>query len=116
MSVSGQLTLAATVSGAGVTESYVPPQSPVTNPSSIGAGPTPIALAASTENAVAVPAGALYALIVPPTTSANAKTLKGTSGDTGFAFTADLALISVRSVSSFVIESTSAETVGILWI
>ena len=118
MSVSVQLSISATVSGSGITESYTPPGFPFTNAQSLGAGPIPTPLAASTENTIDVPNGGpyQYALIVPPTSSANAKILKGASGDTGLTFQKNIALISLESVSSFIIESTSAEVVGILWV
>jgi hypothetical protein len=109
------LSLCVQVSGDGLkTETYVPPQSPASNGSAPGGVPQPYALEPG-ANTIDVPTGAVFALVVPPQTSTNAKLAKVVSGDTGFPFTAGFALLPVSSLASFVLTSTAAESVDIAW-
>lgn len=64
------------------------------------------------NNSIAVPSGATYVLIQPPSANTVALTLKGVSGDTGIVIhPSNWFLLSLASsVTSFVINAASATT------
>lgn len=82
MSATGTVTIAATVSGLpSGAKSFSFAYGPIT-----GAVGEILDVALSTgNNTITVPAGATWLLIVPPSGNAIQLTLKGVSGDTGFA-------------------------------
>jgi hypothetical protein len=79
--------------------------------------PSSVTLSAG-NNTIAVPTGFTIngVTIVPPTTSAVAKVLKGVNADTGFQLGASApAQISLGAVASFVINASSGEIVQLVW-
>lgn len=67
-------------------------------------------------NTLTPPSWALRAIIVPASSSTNAKTLKGVSGDTGIPLAvAEATKIALASASSFVINSTGSENITVYW-
>lgn len=89
----------------------------LSNTLAVGGGESIVALTTG-FNAVPVPAGAIAGLIVPSSGSANTKTLKGITGDTGIAMNPPNApaLIPVSGLSTLGITSAGAETLKIYWI
>ena len=116
MAKTSTISLSAYVSGDGIVgTTYNPPQSPLTNPAAPEGIPTAASLSAG-ANTVAVPAGALRALIVPVLNSANSKTVRTVPGDTGVTFTADPVLLPLAAgVTTLYFQSTGAEVLQIVW-
>lgn len=76
------------------------------------------AVALSTgANTLTPPTGCAFALLVPPTTSAIAKTLKGITGDTGVPLApAQPTMLSLATAAAFVITASAGETIKVIWI
>ncbi len=69
-------------------------------------------------NTITVPAGFTVnsAKLYPPPSSANNKTIKGISGDTGLSnWTSDWVKVPVSGMASFVINSAGSEEIKIVW-
>src|SRR5580700_184359 len=99
--------------GNGACFNYAPPGFPVTNTNAPGMPLEQIALIAG-NNTINLPAGTQYVVMSPPSTSTNAKTLKGVAGDTGFPLSANLAAIIpvANGTTSIIVGSAGAETVA----
>ena len=76
----------------------------------------PIALTTG-ANTITPPAGATMALVVPPTSSAVTKTLKGVTGDTGYALNPPgMPSFIPVGAGALVINASSGETVEFYWL
>ncbi len=117
MAKTSQASIGVTVTGDGETSTFVPPANPMTNATAPSGGTTPLVLAAG-NNVVTLPAGAVGVVIVPPTTSANAKVIKGIAGDTGIGMVANQAclLTFVAGTTVFSINSIGVETINLHWL
>ena len=118
MAKTSVLTMSVQFVGDGVNESYsITATNPVTNVSAPGGGPLLYALA-SGPNVIPVPPGSISMVIVPPTNSVIALTLKGISGDTGFSLTANLpSMMAIPpNTASVLIAAGAPENVSILWL
>lgn len=116
MAKTSTLTVSATVTGDGLAgDTYAPPQGPLVNAAAPQGIPSVVALGAG-ANTLAVPAGAQYALLVPPPASANAKQAKTISGDTGVTFTSGIVLLPVGGLSSIYCTATAGESLSVAWL
>jgi hypothetical protein len=119
MAKTSTLGITVTVVGDGLNETLgaAPNLIQTINPSCPGALPVNVALSAG-FNAIPVPPGAVAMLLIPPVGSVNAKTLKGVTGDTGFAMNPAALGIYPFVVGATTVGITSAgvETVQIGWI
>jgi hypothetical protein len=117
MAKTSSASIGVTVTGDGVSNSFVPPGSPMQNTAAPSGGTTPLVLAAG-NNVVTLPAGAKGVVISPPITSTNAKTIKGVAGDTGIGILAGspIMLTFVAGTTVFSINSTGIETVNLHWL
>jgi hypothetical protein len=114
MSKTNVATISITVSGDGFTGPVF--SAVLTNTS--GTAPGSVTLAAG-FNSVPVPASALGVCIVPPVNSANIKTIKGITGDTGQQLgtaTVTVFTFTAAQIANLGITSTSAETLTLLWL
>lgn len=109
-------TLAVVVSGDGVSESYTPPGAPITNANAPAGGPLNVALTTG-DNTLAVPAGAVAVLLVPPTSSTVVKKLK-VPGDAGTPFgRAAPSLLGLDvGTSTLTINASAGETIAVHWL
>lgn len=80
MSKSSSTQITVTTTGDGVTATDSPPA--ITSTNSPAGGPLKVSMA-SGDNTLTFPSGGAGLLIIPPTDSTTAKTLKGAGGDTG---------------------------------
>ena len=106
------------VSGDGVSEIYnIMAANPVYNTAAPGGGPILTALIAG-NNTIVVPPGSIAMMLIPPSTSTNAKVLKGISGDTGFALAPNLpALLPLPTgTTSVIVNAVLGENVNLLWL
>ncbi len=108
------LALSVTVTGPGFSDTYVPPQLPLTNTTPPGNVPTNLALSTG-NNTVTIPAGTNRIMLVDPPGSTNAKTLKGVAGDSGIALRpGDVHVFGVTSSqASFVVNAAAPETIAV---
>lgn len=81
MSMTSTLSAAAGLSGDGTSGTFTPRSSPIVNPNSPGPVPEKVVLAPG-DNVFAVPPGAMWLIVDPPTSSSNAKTIRW-AGATG---------------------------------
>lgn len=117
MSKTSKFSCAASVSGDGIVcDTWIPPQSPMSNPNAPGGVPIPSIALTSGLNTISVPPGAVYALVSAGVTSTVAKELKTISGDTGIAFTSQMALIPVAGLASIYVESAATDSITIAWL
>lgn len=114
MAKTSTVTLQATVSGDGVTNTYVPPGTAITNSSAPDGGPHLVAVTLG-ANTLTPPTGAAGVIIVPG--SVGAITLKGVGGDTGVLLTAArptfLSLASGQG--AFVLAASAADSIQVQW-
>jgi hypothetical protein len=116
MAKTSTLTVTASVTGDGLAgDSYAPPQGPFVNTSAPQGIPSVVQLGGG-SNSLAVPAGAQYALLVPPAASTNAKLAKTISGDTGVSFTSSIVLLPVAGLSTIYCTATAGEALSIAWL
>lgn len=114
MSKLSTVTLQAVVSGDGASSTYVPPGTPITNPSAPDGGPhvLPLSLGANT---LTPPTGAKGVFIVPG--SVGAITLKGVTGDTGILLAAGMPtfLALASGQGGFVLTASAADSISVQW-
>lgn len=117
MAKTSSASIGVTVSGDGETCTYVPPGSPMTNASAPNGGTVDVALAAG-NNVITLPTGAIGVVISPPTSSTNAKIIKGVAGDTGITIrpNAPMMLTFGAAVTVFSIDSAGIETIALHWL
>ncbi len=117
MAKTSKASIGVTVTGDGVSNSYVPPGNPMTNAAAPNGGTEDLVLAAG-NNVVTLPAGAIGAVITPPTTSTNVKIIKGVAGDTGIGIrSGDPVLLTfVAGTTVFSINSVGIETLALQWL
>ncbi len=113
MAITSTVNLALSVSGAGISEQYVPPGFPFINATAPAGGVIATVLAAG-DNTLTIPVGSVYLLIVPPASSTNGKKLQST---TGFPINAaNPSLVGLAAAATtVVINSVGIETVTLLW-
>lgn len=116
MAKTSTITLVPAIGGDGVSFTYAVPGS-LTNAAAPMGGAIPTALTTG-DNTIAVPTGAMWLLISPPTTSTVAKKIKGAAGDTGVLIgPAIVSLIAIASgQTSIILNAASGETVTLLWL
>lgn len=114
MSKTSTLTIHVVVSGDGVTNTYAPPGTPITNSAAYDGGPHGVAVILG-NNTLTPPTGATGIVIVPG--ALGAITAKGIGGDTGIQLAAVrpsfFALASGQG--AFVLTSSAADTITIQW-
>ena len=115
--VGSSTTVATVIVGSGFQCNYTPPQCPVLNAAPPEGAPVQVALNTG-NNTVAVPAGAIGVLLVPPVGSTNSKILKGVNADTGIAMATGqpFMMFFAPSATSFVINAAGAETLLAAWL
>jgi hypothetical protein len=115
MSKTATLNFTLTVIGDGENGSYVSP--PITNTVTPGGAESIVELQVG-FNVVTVPPGALMAVIVPASSSANTKTMKGLTGDTGVLISPNLPTLLAlpANTASFGLTSAGAEALTIYWL
>ena len=109
--------LSVVVAGDGVSESYTPPGTPITNAAAPAGGPLNVTLSTG-DNTLTVPTGAVAALVVPPTTSTVTKKIKGAAGDTGvtIASATPMLLPLGTGTASFILNASAGETIAVHWL
>lgn len=114
MSKSVITTLSVSASGDGIS-AFTYSDGGFTNAAATGGIMQSVSLTAG-ANTLTPPSWALRALIVPASSSTNAKTLKGVSGDTGIPLAvAETSKIALASAASFVVNSTGTEVITVYW-
>lgn len=114
MSKVSSVSIAGSVNGDGISETFGAFN--ITNLTAPGGVPQNVSLS-SGNNTLTPPAGAQWVLIVPPTVSTVAKTIKGVAGDTGIPIAPAAPFLwgLPASPGSFVINAASAEVVQVYW-
>jgi hypothetical protein len=100
--------------GDGVLSTDAPPAT--INIAAPSGGPVAVALALG-DNTIAVPSGATGMVLIPSSSSTNAKRLKGLAGDTGFALRPNepASIPLPASTTTVLLNSAAAETVFVHW-
>lgn len=116
MSKTSKFSCAVAVCGDGIVgDTWIPPQSPLSNPNAPGGVPSPSVALSAGLNTIAVPSGSIYALVSAGVTSANVKNLKTTSGDIGIPITNQMVLIPVTGLTSIYCQSVGSDSITIAW-
>lgn len=117
MAKKSTVTLSLTITGDGITTTYVPPTAPIVNNTAPAGGPILVALSTG-DNDLTVPAGATSVLIVPLSDSAVVKKLKGDAADVGVTIApASPTLLGLPSGATEVtINAASGETISVVWL
>ena len=119
MSYIAQAVITIQVSG-GKTLTLTLPNPTLTNPPQFSSSPaadTTVTLASASRTTIAVPSGALYALVIPPTTIAVAKTWDASGTVGGPLHAANPSLIGIPpATANIYITAASGEAVEILFI
>lgn len=115
MSITATTQVTVTSSGDGVASHKYEPTAQENSNGPAG-GPVRVALAAG-DNFIAVPTGAMGAVIAPPSSSGVVKRLKNHAGETGFAIrTAEVAAVPLPTgTATLMINAASAEVLRIFW-